>query len=177
MFFVSSNVLIKNVINNRAYTAYAKELHSFYWGKNNHWISDSCIVFPFPLPWGYSGVNSFKRLNSSSLVVISAKKVEFYLVLQINLRKSLATMHNPAEHLTSVSDIILWVQCSGDGYIFQSTLHFLACSWMLLLPFWLTSSLPPAKTKKLNSSFNFRSGAYKSLPMFLKRMTHRFPSG
>lgn len=29
------------------------------------------------------------------MVAVSAKKVEFYLVLQINLRKSLATMHVP----------------------------------------------------------------------------------
>lgn len=33
------------------------------------------------------------------------------------------------------------------------------------------------ETKKLNLSFNFLSSAYKSLPLFLKRTTRRFPSG
>lgn len=33
------------------------------------------------------------------------------------------------------------------------------------------------ETKKLHLSFNFLSSAYKSLPMFLKWATRRFPSG
>lgn len=128
---------------------YAKQLHSFYWGQNNHWISDSCNVFQFLLPWGYCALYSFRGLISSSIK--RTKNIELYFVPQINLR-------NPPYTPNPSSDQCAW----HHGLMFRGWINF--SKYLALFALQLDAAAIPVhllfascETKKLNLSFNFLS--------------------